>query len=137
MSSGAQRTNYRETGGVAGITSLGGAIAAAGSAGLKKGGLIWLNSMSVNTDSTTSAIVIAATQLMYSFYGNVYNSGYKVQPLQVIPIAFSAVNAGSMYMQAVSLRTSDSLALFAPMLSGLTVASDAAFQLLAVVISGP
>ena len=153
------RTNYRRTGGIAGITELGFGIAGTGTAasmsqvfnpaisglgGNTAGGLIFV---ACSTSTIASGIItLSAFGVFSQFYGSgVFDSGYAIVPVAINPISFSGLGAESTFLVAGSLRASASLAYFTPWAmasaSGAATALPAGatceFQLLAVVVSGP
>ena len=149
MPGGYLRTNWRSTSTIAGITGLGAGIPLAsinGGVGGQPpyGGLIWLTSLNGNTFSA-SIHKQSAYGLMSAFYGGgMYDSGYKIQPLLVIPLSFSTLG-GEAAVAVTSLRTSDSLIVFQAWTQAsasatvVAVASGSTcnFQFLGLVVSGP
>jgi len=136
------RVNYRKTGGVAGVAQLANGMAngLTGSAGINAGGLIYLTSFNGNTYSQ-SLYAQSAYGIMSAYYGSgLYDSGYAIQILNVVPLSFSDVAGGGLSGLAVtSIRTSGSLVIFQAWVNGAAIASGSTcnFQMLAVVISGP
>ena len=153
------RTNYRNTGGIADLTAFGGAIpqsSGLGGAGtnLPYGGLIWISF--TGAMASMFVFVQSAYGIMSAFYGSgVYNSGYKIMPLNVVPLSISGQTPQQQaYITVASFRclasngtdaystgAGASLAAFnmafsigdAPSTSNATVN----FQMLGLVISGP
>jgi hypothetical protein len=146
MPTGILRVNYRKTGGVADLTTLGNAIAkssALGGAGtnVPNGGLIFITSyyVSVMGAGTTSGVVgDSALGIMSAFYGSgIYGAGYAIQPIAVVPLSLTAV-AYTSPLIVTSLRTSSSMAIFNAFVSGsIGVSNNMVYTLLALVISGP
>ena len=140
------RTNYRATGGIAGITALGGAIAkiqlsAAGAQTLQPyGGVIFFTSYFVSAHLTAGIIADSAFGMMSAFYGaGVYDSGYAIQPVVVVPLSVSDILIRSALV-AASFRTSGSCALFNCYANASIAAAstaDLVFTMLGLVISGP
>ncbi len=142
MGNSVLRVNYRKTGGVGGVNELaqGMANGITGSAGTKAGGLIWLTSMNTNTYSA-SLYAQSAFGVMSAYYGSgIYDSGYAILPINIVPLSFSTVAGGGLSQTLVtSIRTSGSLFVFQAWVNGAAIASGSTcnFQMLAVVISGP
>ena len=143
---GVLRVNYRKTGGIADLTALGGAIAKTqlSAAGAQitdpYGGVIFLTSYFISANEIAGKVGDSAFGIMSAFYGSgVYNSGYAIQPVNVVPLSVSDILIRSQLI-AASYRTSGSCAVFTVYANASTVAAstaDVVVTMLGLVISGP